>query len=406
MIDVATVDQALAQQGQFCLLDWMLQRNLLSYGNYENWRYGRVEYLLEPEDVDPKVVLQWVEQTRKSCGDLKLASDNQEYFRWDGDHRQPLLISQDRQIHQAIGQRWLPPQDIPQMDLFMDNSATIAENELLSYLGDRRFSEAQNALQTLAHLNSSHPKLGGYQDLINYGLFSLENPHIEFDGFNAELMGLDTEVTALAKELLGSRQRDYLAFAWRRVAEHLLHYPMPFAEFKQDPRLHVSYPLQQIPDWQGMYDNLANDKCVMQSPILLSRMAEAALHCQKSAEFYWYWGLLFERFPENGEILLKKSSRFLIAAWDEFLNFNEDWPAEWFLGYLLIRQPGLIHHLGELPHFERLLIQSPVNYAVFNLIQTRLNERDEKNARQALKDLSPIMLSCYLNKRDWYKRTP
>jgi hypothetical protein len=401
MVDIATVDQTVSQQGQFCLLDWLLQENILAYADYEDWRYGRVSYLDAAFTLSSEEILRLIEQTQISCQQLKLAKEKQEFYRWDGDHRKSLLISAYTALHQALGQRWLPPQNIPQMDLFMDNSATIAENNVLELLTNRRFAQAQTAVQQLAQLNPKHGKLGGYQDLTNYGLHIAENSIIPREALLAELLGLDQEVAPLAKELLGGHQRDYLAFAWRRLAESQRQNEITLTDLNDEPRLHCSYALQQIPDWQGLYDYLMQDSNLYQSPILLTRFAQACLHCQKPGFFYWTWGLLFERFSDIAESLLAEHGRLILQEWDDFLAFDQDWPAECFLGFLLIQQPGLIHLYENLPADKSELIKLPVNRAVYDLVKIRLAEADEKVARETLKKQSPTLLSCYLNKRNW-----
>lgn len=401
MVNIAAVDQTVSQQGQFCLLDWLLHTNVIPYADYEDWRYGRIAHLDQSFTAPEEDIKRIVEQGQSSCMQLKLTHDEQEYFRWDGDHRKPLQISADKALHQALGQRWLPPQDVPQMDLFMDNSATIAENQVLALLADRRFSQAQAALQQLAQLNAAHPKLGGYQDLTNYGLHIADSTGIDSETLLPELLGLDQEVTPLAKELLGAQQRDYLAFAWRRIAAQLSAVDVTLADLNAEPRFHRSYALQQIPDWQGLFDDLSNDVLLYQSPVLLARLAQASLQCQHSGHYYWLWGVMFERFSDRAEALMVEQGGLVVQIWDDFLAFDEDWPAECFLGFLLIQQPGLIHLYDRLPQASEDLIQLPVNRAVYELVKTRLAEGQEKAARGNLKKLSPALFSCYLNKRNW-----
>src|SRR5690606_24834938 len=136
--------------------------------------------------------------------------------------------------HESLAMRWSAPKDVPQMDLFMDNSAAIAENQMLDALANRQFATAADALQRLTKINPHHSKLGGYQDLINYGLHCVASPNIAAEDLAAEFQGLDQEVTALAGELLGSRRRDFLAFAWRRMADSLRQKSFSAAE----PELH------------------------------------------------------------------------------------------------------------------------------------------------------------------------
>lgn len=397
MVDIATVDSQVSQQGQFCLLDWMLAKNFIPYADYEAWRYGRVSDLDSCFTLGEEDLLRLIQQAQQSCGELKLSKEHQEFYSWDK-RREPLQISRDAQRHQHLAARWLARRDVPQLDLFMDNSAAIAENHLLDHLANRQFQNAQSELQRLTRLNSRHPKLGGYQDLINYALHCEAQPQLPREAVAPEVWGLDQEVTPLARELLGAKSRDFLAYAWRRLAENLAQIPFSVNE----PELHCSYAYLQIPDWQALCRCLEQEPQLYDSPILMARLAQAYLQCQQVNAFYCLWGLLFERFPEGGEQLIGQQVGLLMEKWDQFLAFDDEWPAEHFLGFLLIQQPGLVNLLDNLPVLQKAGIQNPVNSITRDLVRARLTEADEKPHREALKNASPAMLSFYLNKRDWF----
>jgi len=397
MVDIATVDSQISQHGHFCLLDWMLAKNFIPYADYESWRYGRIPHLDNCFTLTETDLQSFIQQAQQACTDLKLIQESQEFYSWDA-RRESLKISGDAQQHQFLGARWMARRDVPQLDLFMDNSAAIVENQLLDYLVSRQFQSAQDALQKLARLNARHSKLGGYQDLINYGLHCTAQSQITSDMLRAEAQGLDQEVTPLAREQLGSKSRDYLAYAWRRLAENLAQQPFSANE----PELHSSYAYLQIPDWQALCRCLEQEPQLCNSPILITRLAEAYLHCQQLNVFCLLWGLLFERFPEEGEQLIGLKGGSLLEKWDQFLALDEEWPAEVFLGFLLIQQPGLLAVLDNLPVLKKAGVQNPINRITLDLIRARLAEADEKPHREALKSTSPAMLSFYLNKRDWY----
>ncbi len=398
MVNISTIDQTVSEQGQFCLLDWLLQNNGIAYAVYEDWRYGRMANLESAMAITDDELQALMEQAQKYCQQLKLVAHPQEYFCWSGEQRHALHISANQTRHQQLGQRWLPPQDAPQLDLFMDNSATIAENTLLALLADRRVTQAQTALRQLAQFNTAHPKLGGYQDLINYALHAAESPEVPQDALLAEVLGLDHEVVPLAKELLGAQQRDFLAAAWRRLAAALSASAVDLPSLEAEPRLHYSYALQQIPDWAALHQQLSGDANLYQSPHLLARFAQACWHHQQTGLSVWLWGLLFERFSSAAETLLATHGRYLLPQWDNFLDFDQDWPTDYFLGFLLIQQPGLIHLYQQLPRAELALIQLPANQALYALITARLANADEKSQREMLQRQSPALLRCYLAK--------
>lgn len=397
MVDIATVDSQVSQQGQFCLLDWMLSENFIPYAAYEDWRYGRCETLDASFTLQEDSLHRLLLQAVQTCHELKLQQESQTFFPWSGQQRQALRISGDVQRHEMLAARWTARKDVPQMDLFMDNSA-IAENQVLDCLANRQFNTAAEALQRLTKMNPRHSRLGGYQDLINYGVHCTASPQIAVDDLAAEFQGLDQEVAPLAGELLGNRRRDFLAFAWRRMAESLRQKSFSAAE----PELHCSYAYWQIPDWQALVSCLEQEPQLFESPVLMARLAQGFLQCQQVNAFYLLWGFLFERFAEDGERLIGQQGQLLVEKWDQFLAFDEDWPAEVFLGFLLIQQPGLVEVLDHLPLLQGVAIENPVNCAALELVRKRLQEGDERNEREALKSASPVMLSFYLNKRDWF----
>lgn len=397
MVDIATVDSQVSQQGQFCLLDWMLAKNFIPYADYESWRYGRRADLDSCFTLGADDLQRLIQQTRQTCMELHLVCETQEFYPWDN-RRELLRISGDGERHQSLAARWLARRDVPQLDLFMDNSAAIAENQLLDSLANRQFQNAQEALQRLTRLNARHAKLGGYQDLINYGLHCTAQPQIPAAGVGPEVGGLDQEVTPLARELLGGKSRDFLAYAWRRLAENLAQVPFSASE----PQLHGSYAYLQIPDWQALCRCLEQEPQLYQSPVLMARLAQGYLQCQQVNAFFLLWGLLFERFPEEGEQLIGQQAGLLLGKWDQFLAFDAEWPAQVFCGFLLIQQPGLVAVLDNLPVLRQATVQNPVNRCVLELLRARLAEADEKPHREALKNASPVMLSFYLNKRDWF----
>ena len=244
MIDIAAVDSYLSRQGRFCLIDWLLADNFLHYADYEAWRYGELKNLDDVVRFDLATLQALIDATDAHCRDLGLTPEQQEFFRWDGNHRILLMASEDSKQNIALTQYWLRPGDRPQLDLFLDNSVQIAENALLEALTARRFDSADSRLQNLSELNPECTRLGGYQDLINYGRHMLANPEISEQAVDAELQGLQQEVLPLVQEVMGPAARDYLAFAWRRLS--IAMQGIPFNP--QQPWRHTSSALLEIPD--------------------------------------------------------------------------------------------------------------------------------------------------------------
>ncbi len=398
MIEISNIDSYISQHGQFCLLDWLLAENLITYTNYEAWRYGDIEYLDERISLSAEELTKLMSQSYSNCTKLKLDSEPQVYYQWAGEYQKQLSISNNRGIDNALAASWISSKDAPQMDLFMDNTATIVENQVVDRLANRDFQLAEKALQQLSELNSAHKKLGGYRDLINYGLHITATATIAQEALCAEFDGVNNEVAPLAKELLGAKQRDYLAFAWRRVSDS---YAKNINAGWTDENNQYTYALLQIPDWSTLQEYLEQDEGLYQSVGLMERLTQVYLHTRQIPLFVLMWGLLFERYPQDAESMLGISGTILVKHWDDFLAFSDDWPDKYFLGYLLIQQPGLVHSLAKLPQQNGSCLKLPVNQWVLGLVKARLNDENEKHYREHLKRECPAMLDCYLNKRDW-----
>lgn len=386
--DIAQVEQLLASQGNFCLIDWLLQENHLAYAHYEAWRYGEERFLdaglaLGSQDID---IL--VEHARAVCESLGLADQPQDYYPWRESEGLALSISPQQDVHRALSRQWLRPQDLPQMDLFMDNSGVIAENQTLEALGARQFERAQQYLARLIEANPQHEKLGEYQDLINYGRHMLANPQVVAVDLAAELRALDAEVRPLARRVLRHMARDYLSCAWRRLSVPLQQRPFD----AQRPQLHNSYVQMQIPDWPAVLASLEQEPALFTSAVLLQRLAGCYEALKRESEAQLAWCLLMELDSELCEAAVEaKDSALIWPLWQDFWEINDAGVKEFFPAYLLAAQPGLVHHLDKLPS-----LTSPSSRAVIEALQARVNGQDEIPARKKMQAISPALLRLYM----------
>ena len=390
MIDIATIDEYLSRQGRFCLMDWLLANNFLHYTDYEAWRYGELNNLDDVVQFDQETLQVLIDKTDEHCRDLKLAPERQEFFRWDGDQRVLLMASEDNGQELALTQCWLRSRDRPQLDLFLDNSAQIAENALLEALTARRFDCAQSRLQNLSELNPEFPRLGGYQDLINYGRHMLANPEIIDQALDAELQGLQQEVLPLVQEVMGPTARDYLALAWRRLSN-----AMQGMRFNpEQPWRHSSSALLKIPDYPAVIECLSADPGLYRQAILLERMAQSfgALHQHENGLIMWC--LLMELDADYTEQALDRhQSHRVHALWQDFWDIENNWPSALFPAYVLLRQPGLLYYLENFPP-----LRFPASEAMVALLRKRLAGEDEISAREKLQAISPELLVVYLER--------
>ncbi|HEY7774627.1 MAG TPA: hypothetical protein VIC26_15690 [Marinagarivorans sp.] len=389
MIDIAAIDQFLGQHGQFNLLDWLLENSYLAYSDYEQWRYGKQAVLTPLISLDKSAIKELATQANRLCKKLKLCEEDQAYFAWDGQQHKHLRIDGDSALQEAFCKKWLRAQDVPQLDLFMDNSAIVTENKLCDALANRQFDLASSLIKELTTLNPNNHKLGGYQSLLLYSQHITNNIDIAPEALAAELAGLEDEVLPLAQNLLQRGARDYLAVAWKRIASNLDNVPYN----AEQPKLHNSYAIAQIPDWQTVTRQLLNQALTYEHCELLVRLADAFYYLNDQAKSRFCWVLAFERFPQQAELLLEKSKPVsVLALWEDFCDLNDAWPDVFFAGFILASEPSLIYQAEYFPAFSQSTTQ-----LVADLMAKKLAGDDEITARQNVQNYSPALLRMVMS---------
>jgi hypothetical protein len=390
MLELSCIDQAVSDHSYFCLLDWLLAENLIAYGDYEDWRYSKLSTLDEQIKLDRAELDQLFQHTEALAESLGLSNELQDYYSWQSETQQALRAADNRDKHRQLTQHWLRAQDLPQLDLFMDNAAVIAENLLTDALSARQWTLAKQQLAQLGALNPNHRRLGRYQDILNYGEHMHARPQIETEVITGEFYGLQQEVSPLAREILGASARDYLAFAWRRLADNLAGSRFNPAH----PQIHRSYALLQIPDWQAIEHILVDDSQLYQYPQLLETLSASYAMQNKSALALLLWCLLAEKHSDYFEDVIDKESNKdqpIYRLWDSFGELSDALPTSFFPAFVLLKQPGLTHHKEACGQLE-----SRASQGMIHLLQCRLANENEISAREQLQAVSPALLRLYL----------
>lgn len=393
-IDLYSIENHFSKNGNFCLLDWLIASNYLEYTDYDKWRNGETEFLDNSIKLDSAELETVVNSAEEFCRRLKLSASAKPYYQWNTDGGVHLSASRNRDLNKSLTQSWQRPQDLPQLDIFLDNSDVGVENDLRNALENRMFQRAKEKLLELGRINNSHPRLGVYQDLVNYGCHMEENPLAPGNDaslLSEEINGLEKEVEPLAREVLGSQARDYLAFAWRRLADGLQGIPFD----SEQPRVHQSYALEKIPDWAALKEILGREPALFQQPVLLQRLANAHRQLGEKSLYLLLWCFLFEYHSAWAtDIVEAREVPELYDLWEQFHDSDEEMDTVWFAGFILIKNRGLIHqlpHVGEFTH--------PSTLAVIDLLKVALRKEDEAQVRQKLQQVARPLLNLYLNPR-------
>lgn len=392
-LDIQTLQQQIQHKGAFCPLQWLLDCGLLHYHDYERWRYGALATLAEAVTCKGDALLKLLQKGQEHARALKLVSEAQVYHDWRPDQAaRTLTLSRQRELAHLLGQRWLRPQDAPQLDLFMDSGAASAENELADHLAARQWNRAEAAYAQLCEVAPNHAQLGGYETLLLYGKHIAASPAIDNAALDDELAGLEQDIAPLARDLLCAQARDYLAPAWQRLAQSL---PVDIFNPTQ-PARHASYAWARIPDWPQVVASIEATPDYAEHAELLHGLAQALYALGRQESALLLWARLCEQAPEQAEQQLDaRAFAPLHAHWQQFSDSEEPLPLSLFPAWLLLREPGLLHHLDEGAY------PAPCGEgfrASAALLRSRVEGVDEMLARQALQALSPALLRVYLHR--------
>lgn len=386
--DFQDIQLQIQERGSFCPIQWLIDTGHLPYGRYEAWRYGEIDTLSEAIGEDSAPLKKLMKGIADHAQALQLAEERQPYYDWRPEHAErPLNFSKDAELAALLATRWLRPQDLPQLDLFMDSGTASAENGLIDALNERQWDNAEQAFHTLCEIAPNHAQLGRFETLVLYGKHIAASTPIDVESIDDELAGLEQDIAPLANELLGSRARDYLALAWQRIGHALTALPQP-------PR-HPSYAWAQIPDWQAVIDSINPAQLSDGDTELIARLTQ---------------GLYFSGHPEQaivtGARLFEIDPKYAITAltflpsidslWQAFHDGDDPHPPSHFPAWLLLHRPGLIHHL----HSNYPTPRSEPFQACAQLLRKRLEHADEIAAREQLQAISPGLLRVYFGLKE------
>lgn len=390
MLTIADLDQHLSNHGNFCLIDWLLLDGILAYSDYEAWRYVQRDHLdtclaLKKGQLNTLFI-----DASTHCQSLGLVAETQTLYPWDKQRETPLSASSSSTKHRQLTQKWLPGKAAPQLDLFIDNAAAIAENHLREALINRQWESTEHYLNKMAALNPMQSTLGAYQGLVSYAQHMAACPGVAAEAVQTELSGLENEVEPLAREVLGQQARDFLSVAWRRLARGMSASPA-------DPDIahkHPSYALMKIPDWQALQHCLLADTALYRHPVLLARLATSYSATRQDRKALLLWCLVADGFPEQlPELLEQHTQQAIYTLWEDFQALFEyrEGVEVLFAAYVVLKRPALLavgHSFQSLQH--------NASQAAIDLALCRQQNKDEIAAREALKAASPVLLSSYL----------
>jgi hypothetical protein len=380
----ALVDRLLLEQGRLDPLELLLAANLLDYQDYEAWRMGRKPDIQNALPGSPADVAELLEQAASYAAGQRLSATPLEHRGW-GSHDASLRIGSHARLVRACGSSYAPPAHRPQLDLFQDSTALVLEEEIRRALVERRTDRAREQAAQLLRENPRHRHLQGFLRLIEVADDSdIESPKERL----VELLAIEP----LARELLGHRDRDFLAPHWSAIAESLAGRPFEAAE----PQLHASFAWARAGHWGAARRAVETESDWLGEPALLLAHAEA---CRRQGDraaalHGWMWlcwehPLEAERafaspgFPDSG----------LAEHWTDFGDLDPPLDTEDFPAWLLLREPSTAALVtpDSMAADER--------HAAYGLLHRLVTGEDDIELRRQLSEIHPRLLCFFLARR-------
>lgn len=393
------VDDQLLEQGAFSVLELLLASGRLAYSDYESWRRCEIEFLDSVLMGSPEKIRTQIEQAVSYARSIGLIEQPQEFTSWQTETaagNKPLRISEQPGVHRLMAGRFIPAQQAPQMDLFLDNPVSALTNGIVRALAAGSAADTQRQLDRLYSIAPNHSDLAGYDRLLAT-LHRLGQP---IDDVQQELDYL-LETMPTAKRLLGGQWRELLTPLWRQLADALGDQPFSAAQ----PQLHRSFALSQAQDWAGVSACVLEEPQWWLQPSLCLQLAQSGAFQHRRIEALTGWFNLCWHAPDEAATALNKPQQpdaGVGAAWQKFLAVEDEFddvdaedaaltPGD-FPAWMLLHEAGLARQLG----IDLAQTQTPGEEryrCVHQWIEARRAQRkeDELALRKALQASQPML---------------
>ncbi|WP_198264473.1 hypothetical protein [sulfur-oxidizing endosymbiont of Gigantopelta aegis] len=393
---IHTIDQLIMDTGNYQAIELLLALSLLRYSDYEQWRMGKIQYLVDIIDHRQNDIINILEQAEAYVCSLKLVAEPLSFPQWEvsGQNNTVAVSANSSTFSDFLSKQYLRVNHDDQMDLFFDNQALNIINDLKRALISRNIQMASKKFQALYDIEPQNKIIAPAKTLLDALVNALEEEQISDP--NREMDYLLNELAPLACSTLAGQERDYMALFWRRLARYIndaTYHEKSLAG--NNFQLHSSVCYTQIPDWQAVIESIENTPEMGQHQELLSRYAIAFRHSGQTTHYHqalcqYYWQFIDK--SDNDNELINDDS-MLKKIWQQFLDQELDkaWGINNFTCWLLIKIPGIAHHI-------KTNNKTPETFELLqNLLLTEINTQEACiSLRKRLQETEPDMLKHYL----------
>lgn len=377
----ALVDRLLLEQGRLEPLELLLAAGLLVYEDYEAWRMGSRPNIQGALGGAPADVAELLERAGRYCAGQRLAAMPSEHRGW-GALDETLCVGDHERLARACASVFAPPPDRPQLDLFQDSTALLLEEEIRQALAERRTDRAREQVARLMQQDPRHRHMRGFLRLIQ----------VIDDSDTASLQERLQELLSiepLARELVGHRDRDFLAPLWSALAEILAGRSFE----PRTPMLHASFAWARAGRWNAAREAVEAEPAWRDEPLLLLAHAEACwyLRDKGAARLDWKW-LCWEHPLEAERVFSspRLPDRRLADFWNGFGDLDPPLDTEDFPAWLLLQEPVAAASIdpGSVPADE--------HGGAYRLLQRLVAGDADIELRRELSEIHPQLLRLFL----------
>ncbi|NOY63629.1 MAG: hypothetical protein GXP10_10865 [Gammaproteobacteria bacterium] len=328
------IDQLLMEQGEYLPLELLLAEGRLFYSDYEAWRNAQLRTLDEALFGDLKQISGILRQAAQYAAALGLHNETLVYEAWGDAPGGRLRFSADSALDALFHRRYCRAQ--PQLDLFMDATATLLANDIVGALNNRDTAQARCQLERLLDVDPGYNRLGDFELLV-VAAERLGCAIDDVDGKTAQLDFVRERLTPVAVDLLGNGGRALLVPWWRRLSD-----AFDSAAFDaQRAVYHASYCALQAQEWQRAVESIEAEREWRLQPTLLQRYALSCMRLERRADALAAWFTLCWRFADAAAAIEYDGSPELRRAWCEFFSLEPELEVNDFPAWLVLSYPGM-----------------------------------------------------------------
>ncbi len=387
------VDQLLMEQGRYTPLEFLLLEQRLEYSDYEQWRCGEIDNLVDVLFGDLEQIKTQLVQAEYYVQQQGLTATTVPYFVWHSDRTSDLSFSTDTELNRCFHTHYTKAIDEPQLDMFIDAPIVTLTNGIKIALANRDTSEARRQLENLYTASPDHTQLGDLERLIEIA----ENIDSPVHDAWVELNTLQNEIIPLAELMLHQDKRNFIIPCWRRLSLVLADKPFN----AKQPMLHQSYTAMEAQDWQQAKNAVEKEPDWQAESLLITRHAQACQQLRLSQHALQSWILLCWQAPDDAVKIERLATTEIANAWVDFQELEPELIVQTFPAWMLLHKPGL-SNIIDLSFFNSFSKQS--HYLTFKTAYDLARSQDKtklpKNditLRTQLKHYNPLLFQHFLN---------